>query len=117
VPVTAADTLLPLAGGFDLACLPDLDPLPFALPVHECAALGVPCLVGDAGAQAEAVRHYRCGEALPAGDVAAWAEAIERLASARDRPPLPEGPVPLRLEEEAFLYDSLYRALAATARS
>jgi glycosyltransferase involved in cell wall biosynthesis len=110
VPDVVPGSLVPVADQVDLACVPSLDPLAFALPVHEAAALGVACLVSDLGAQAEAAGHFGGAECLPPGDVPAWARAIRHWADRFDRrrPPPPDAPLPMRLEEEAFLYDGLY---------
>jgi glycosyltransferase involved in cell wall biosynthesis len=85
--------------------------------VHEAAALGVPALVGHLGAPAESIARSGAGEVIRAGDEAAWAAAIQacaddpsRLASWRRALPLP-----LRIEEEAFLYEGLYRQALGSA--
>lgn len=116
---TGLASLAPLAGQFDLACVPSLEAQAFSLPVHECAALGAMCLVSDLGAQAEAVRRYQCGQRLPPGDVAAWAQAIDQWAEGFDpkQPQRVDGRMPMRIEEEAFLCESLYRELLFRCRS
>lgn len=99
----------------DLLCLPSLVPETFSLALHEACALSVPALVSNLGAPGEWVEQYGAGEALPAGDVVAWAHAIDRLVHqpeqiTRWRATLP---LPTRAEEEAFFYESLYRTLLA----
>lgn len=97
----------------DLLCLPSHVPESFSLVLNEAAAMGVPTLVSDLGAPGERVAQYGCGLALPAGDVEAWTRAIAEIAAKPEclavwRAQLP---LPLRVEEEAFFYESLYRQL------
>lgn len=99
----------------DLLCLPSQVPETFSLVLHEACALGVPALVSDLGAPASHVSHFGGGKVLPAKLAQAWADAIAEVYS---HPDLLEKwgselPLPLRVEEEAFFYDSLYRAAAA----
>ena len=98
---------------FDMVCLPSLQASAFSLMAHECVALGIPCLASDLGGQAEALRRCDKGQLLAPGDVRGWAAAIDRWASSFD--PSDQGgmgaEVPLRIEEEAFLYAGLYRDL------
>lgn len=104
-------SLAAVAREVGLVCVPDLDAQAFALAVHESAALGVACLVTDHGAQAEAVADFACGSCLAPGDVQAWARAIAHWAG-HDRGRLPaasQARLPMRLEEEAFFYEGLYR--------
>lgn len=97
--------------GIDLLCLPSIVPESFSLVVHECAALGVPSLVSDRGAPAEAIAANGAGQVVAAGDEAAWAAALESLVAEPER--LRRWclavPLPQRIEEEAFLYEGLYR--------
>jgi len=102
-----------LLQSIDLLCLPSLVPESFSLVLDEAAAVGVPALVSDLGAPAERVEPYGCGAVLPAGDIAAWTTAIAEVVAQPDciaswRANLP---LPLRIEEEAFFYESLYRRL------
>lgn len=97
----------------DLLCLPTRVPETFSLTLNEAAALGVPALVSDLGAPADAIAAWGGGRAVPADDVHAWAEAIrdivrqpEVLDAWRRRLHLPA-----RIEEECFFYESLYRQL------
>ncbi len=97
----------------NILCLPSRVPETFSMVLHEAAALGVPALVSDLGAPAEHIAKYGDGCILPANDVQAWADAISELL---ERPELLSAyrarvPVPLRVEEEAFFYESLYRRL------
>lgn len=95
----------------DLLCLPSIVPESFSLVLRESAALGVPALVSDLGAPAELMADTEAGLALPAGDASAWAQAIADVQ--RDPAILErwraELPLPLRVEEEAFFYESIYR--------
>ena len=101
----------------DLFCLPSLEPAGFSLALAQAAAAGVPALVSDLGAAGALVTEFGCGQVVPAGDRGAWARAIaevvgqpQQLAAWRANLPLP-----LRIEEEAFLYDNLYRSLLQPA--
>ncbi|MBZ4211960.1 MAG: glycosyltransferase [Comamonadaceae bacterium] len=101
----------------DLLCLPSRVPETFSLALHEAAALGVPALVSDLGAPGEQVSRNGAGLALACEDVKAWAKAIGSVAA---EPEQIKGwqarlPLPLRVEEEAFYYDSLYRTLLSPA--
>lgn len=95
----------------DLLCLPSQVPESFSLVLHESAAAGVPALVSDLGAPAERVAELGSGRVVAAGDERAWADAI---AAALDQPTQLQAwkealALPLRVEEEAFFYQSLYR--------
>ncbi len=101
----------------DLLCLPSRVPESYSLVLHECSAAGVPALVSDCGAPAEHVNRYGCGQAVATGDPRAWADALASVLSApqvlrqwRERLPLPP-----RLEEEAFFYESMYRRVRKIA--
>ena len=98
---------------FDLLCLPSLVPETFSLAMHEASALGVPALVSDLGAPGAHVAHHGGGRALAFGDVEVWAKAISHAIESPDQIKVWKArlPLPLRVEEEAFYYDSLYRAL------
>ncbi len=100
----------------DLLCVPSLVPESFSLVLQEAAAAGIAALVSDLGAPSEQVSRLGSGKVLPPGDVEAWAEAIDEVATypeivSRWRANLP---LPRRIEEEAFFYESLYRCLANT---
>ncbi len=110
-----ADQVAELIHGIDLLCLPSLVPESFSLVVHECAAAGVPSLVSDLGAPAQAIGADAGGAVIRAGDVAAWSAMLgtvvrepARLAAWRSQVQLPQ-----RIEEEAFFYESLYRQALA----
>jgi glycosyltransferase involved in cell wall biosynthesis len=110
-PAVPADQVPRALGKFDVLCLPSLVPETFSLALHEGFAAGLPCIVSDLGHPAEVVRWNRCGEALPPNDIAAWNKAISRIAG---NPSILAGwkrnvPMPLRVEEEAFLYSHLYQ--------
>ena len=109
----AADAVPELMARFDVLCLPSLWPETFSLAIHEGFAAGLPCLVSDLGWPGHLVRREGCGQALAAGDVAAWRLAITKLAL--DRSPLAtwrgRTPHPQSVEQEGRLYDTLYRRL------
>jgi glycosyltransferase involved in cell wall biosynthesis len=113
-PVPARDVPATLAR-FDVLCVPSVVPETFCLALHEGFATGLPALVSDLGNQAAVVGQAGCGRVIPAGDVSAWAEAIgsvaadpAQLESWRSRIPLP-----MRIEEETFLYGQLYQRCVA----
>lgn len=109
------DALRGVVDQLDLLCLPSLVPETYSLVLQECAAAGVPALVSDLGAPAEQVRLTGAGAAVPAGNAAAWAAALAEWAADpelrqhwRQRVALP-----MRVEEEAFLYDGIFRRAVA----
>lgn len=101
-----------LIRGTDLLCLPSLLPETFSLAVHECAALGVPSLVADRGAPADLIRATGGGGIVDGDTPEAWSSSLsiwagdaalrQRWRQAVAMPP--------RVEEEAALYENLYRA-------
>lgn len=98
---------------FDILCVPSQVPETFSLSLHEAAALGIPALVSNLGAPGEYVSAHGCGQAVTAGDAGAWADAIGAVVQ---NPSLIQKwksllPLSVRVEEEAFFYDSLYRTL------
>jgi glycosyltransferase involved in cell wall biosynthesis len=114
---------LPSAGmpsflaSLDVLCVPSRVPETFSLALHEASAVAVPALVSDLGAPGAFVSRHGCGRALPPDDPGAWAQAIRELLS--DRHVLQAWrnnlPLPLRSEEEAFFYQSLYLEALAPA--
>ncbi|MBE0550226.1 MAG: glycosyltransferase [Rubrivivax sp.] len=113
----SADEVAALLHGVDLLCLPSLVPESFSLVLHEAAALGVPSLVSDRGAPADVIRATQAGAVVPADDPRDWAVALRKWV---DDPQLAAGwrravRLPLRVEEEAFLYEGLYRQSVAGA--
>lgn len=106
-----------LMRGLDVLCLPSLVPESFSLVVHEAAALGVPALVGPLGAPAQAIIQRGGGLVVDGGDEAGWAAALQSCVEKPDQLAQwrRELPLPQRIEEEAFLYEGLYRQTAAMA--
>jgi len=96
---------------FDVLCIPSLWPEPGSLALREGFAAGLPALVSDTGWPAQVVRESLCGKTVPVGDVAAWQHAIEEIGG--NRTLLQQWgknvPMQLRVEEESFFYDQLYR--------
>jgi|TARA_B100002003_G_scaffold251824_1_gene297907 glycosyltransferase involved in cell wall biosynthesis len=95
---------------FDLLCIPSVVPETFSLVFHEAMAAQVPAMVSALGAPQYHIETYQCGSVVPAGDRRAWTVALETVA---ERPELlaswrDELPLPLRIEEEAFIYQTLY---------
>jgi glycosyltransferase involved in cell wall biosynthesis len=121
--LAAADTRVELVGALpapqvfralqdvDLLCLPSQVPESYSLVVQEAAAAGVPALVSNLGAPAERVAELGSGRVVAAGDPQAWADAIG--ATLDDPSSLAAWkaalPLPARVEEEAFFYESLFR--------
>jgi len=66
-------------GGLDLLLAPSLGLESYGLAVAEALAAGTPALVSDRGALPERVVSGG-GVVVPAGDVAAWARALESIA-------------------------------------
>jgi glycosyltransferase involved in cell wall biosynthesis len=95
----------------DLLCLPSIIPESYSLVLHESAAVGVPALVSRLGAPSDFMSETQAGQAIDAGDPVAWAQAISNV---QQQPALLATwraglPLPIRVEEEAFLYEALYR--------
>ncbi len=63
----------------DVVLVPSLWYESFSLIVREAFAMGVPVVVSDLGALAEAVRDGVDGVRAPAGDVGAWRAILQRL--------------------------------------
>ncbi|WP_270174895.1 MULTISPECIES: glycosyltransferase [unclassified Diaphorobacter] len=103
---------------FDVLCLPSRVPETFSLSVSEAAVAGVPALVSDLGAPAERVRKVGGGRVLPVDDVDAWASAMTDVVRSPTQLCAWQRmlPLPLRVEEEAFFYESLYRRLSLCSR-
>jgi len=101
-------------GQCDLLCIPSLVPETFSLIFHEAAALGVPALVADHGAPAELVKQSQAGLIAKAGSPSDWARVLQQVLD--DRTVLQRWrkrlPMPARIEEEGFFYESLYRTVA-----
>lgn len=101
----------------DLLCLPSRVPETFSLALHEAAALGVPALVSNLGAPGDQVGANGGGQVLAFDDVQAWADALASVAEHPQQIKFWQAqlPLPLRVEEEGFYYDSLYRTLLRPA--
>lgn len=98
----------------DVLCLPSTVPESYSLTLREAALLGVPALVSDLGAQRDFVQANGGGCIVAAGSVAAWSQALSALmAEPQNLTAWKQSlPLPMRIEEEAFLYESLYRQCA-----
>ena len=106
-----SDEVVKTLRSFDILCLPSELPETFSLTLHEGFAAGLPCLVSDIGNLGSVVRASGCGATVPAGDLDAWEAAMRRVL---EEPAIVErwkikSPTPMRLEEEAFFCDQLYR--------
>lgn len=97
----------------DLLCLPSLVPESFSLVFHESAACGVPALVSDLGAPAQFLACNPCGGVVTAGSPQAWADAIKSIVNAPDTLSNWKRQLflPLRVEEEAFFYETIYQTV------
>ena len=98
----------------DVVVVPSLWYETFSLIVREAFAAGVPVVVSDLGALAEAVRDGVDGLRVPPGDVEAWRAALHRLLSSPElraklrtniRPPV-------TLSEHIAHIEALYRDVA-----
>ena len=116
-PVSAEEVPSVLSG-FDVLCVPSQVPETFSLVLHEAFAAGLPAIVSDLGHIAEVVRANGCGLVATATSIPAWSDAIESVAANRNQLRLWQTkiPCPLRIEEEAFFYDQIYRRNAAVHR-
>lgn len=96
-----------------LLCLPSVVPESFSLAFHEGAAAGIPALVSDLGAPAQHVQAHHCGRAIAAGEPKAWASAIADILEHPDMLTSWKKNLflPLRVEEEAFFFESIYQTL------
>jgi glycosyltransferase involved in cell wall biosynthesis len=105
------DEVPSLLSGFDVLCVPSQVPETFSLVLHEAFAAGVPAIVSDLGHIAEVVGANGCGLVVPATSLAAWSDAIKSVATNRNQLRVWQTkiPCPLRIEEEAFFYDQIYR--------
>lgn len=116
-PVSAEEVPSVLSG-FDVLCVPSQVPETFSLVLHEAFAAGLPAIVSDLGHIAEVVRANGCGLVAPATSIPAWSDAIKSVAANRNQLRLWQTkiPCPLRIEEEAFFYDQIYRRNAVLHR-
>lgn len=69
-------TLAPLLACGDIFVQPSIGEEAFGISVVEALASGLPALVSNQGGLREIVEDGVCGRLLPAGDTAAWREAI-----------------------------------------
>jgi glycosyltransferase involved in cell wall biosynthesis len=107
----SAEEVPSVLSGFDVLCVPSQVPETFSLVLHEAFAAGLPAIVSDLGHVAEVVRANGCGLVAPASSIPAWSDAIKSVAADRNQLRLwkTKIPFPLRIEEEAFFYDQIYR--------
>lgn len=108
-PISIAEIAQP----FDAVCLPGLESGAFSMLAQECAALGVPCFINHRGEKPGAVAPQGCVLLLAPADASAWTLLLDQWVNAFDRAQQPsmDAAVPLRIEEEAFFYEGLYRGL------
>jgi glycosyltransferase involved in cell wall biosynthesis len=94
-------------------CLPSRVPETYSLALHEAAVAGVPALVSALGAPGEHVSQHGGGRCLPPDDIDAWSGAIAAMLeeSQTIQDWRSKVALPLRVEEEAFFYESLYRQI------
>jgi glycosyltransferase involved in cell wall biosynthesis len=108
------DALAPLMPDYDALVVPSLWLETGPLVVLEAQAAGLFVLGSRLGGIAELVDEGDAGELVEAGNVAAWAASIKRLASRRRQGALPRPSRPVRTmstvaSEMADLYRSLQR--------
>ena len=96
---------------FDVLCIPSQVPETFSLTLHQGFSAGLPALVSDLGNPAEVVASAACGRVISAADGRAWQTTMKEIAA--DCGLLTNWraniPMPLRIEEEAFFYEHIYR--------
>ncbi|WP_187970565.1 glycosyltransferase [Aquibium microcysteis] len=109
-PVTS-DEVFAVLSRFDVLCLPSQVPETFSQVLHQAFACGVPALVSDLGAPAEIVGRHGCGWSVPFSDAGAWTQALRRLATDAEEVERARAaiPLPMRIEEEAFFLEHVYR--------
>ncbi len=107
-----ADQVPDVLAQFDVLCIPSKVPETFSLVLHQGFAAGIPAMVSDLGNLGELIKSSGAGCALPANDVNAWSAAIGKAASSSMQLEIWRSniPTPLRIEEEAFFYDQIYRS-------
>jgi glycosyltransferase involved in cell wall biosynthesis len=110
-PVARSDLAATLAK-YDALVVPSLWMETGPLVVLEAQAAGLFVLGARLGGIAELVDEGDAGEMVPAGNIAAWAEAIERLATRHRRGTLPRPSRPVRtISTAAAEMADLYRSL------
>lgn len=112
-PTQRPASIAEIAQPFDAVCLPGLESREFSMLAQECAALGVPYFISHRGEKPDAVAPQGCEQLLAPADAPAWAMSLAQWVNAFDRAQQPSmgAAVPLRIEEEAFFYEGLYRGL------
>ncbi len=106
--VDPADIFERLAS-MDVLCLPSIVPETFSLILREAASVGTPALVSDLGAPAAYVNQTGGGAVISAHDTDLWRDAIVSLSTDRIAEWSKRLPLPYRIEEESFLYQSVYQ--------
>jgi glycosyltransferase involved in cell wall biosynthesis len=96
---------------FDVICIPSVVPETFSLVLHEATAARTPALVSSLGAPKDYIERNKSGSVVNAGDVDAWRNQLREIIN---KPQLIEEwrenlPLPLRTEEEAFFYQTIYK--------
>jgi glycosyltransferase involved in cell wall biosynthesis len=110
-PVARSDLAATLAK-YDALVVPSLCLETGPLVVLEAQAARLYVLGADLGGIAELVDEGDAGALVPAGNIAAWAEAIERLASRHGHATLPRSSRPVRtISAVAVEMADLYRSL------
>ena len=111
-PVPASEIPNVLAS-FDLLAVPSQHRERLGHSLNLGFAAGIPALVSNLGSLAEVVTKSGAGQVIDATDMGAWSDAIAQIT--RDPEQLAAWtraiPLPTRIEEEAFLYSQIYRAI------
>lgn len=96
---------------FDLLCLPWDNATARMRILDQAAAAGVPMLASGHGDHGAWISEHGCGQVLPVGSIDVWANVLAAMRQNSEQ--LEEWrknlPLPLRIEEETFFYESLYR--------
>lgn len=100
----------------DAVLVPSLWYETFSLIVHEAFAAGVPVVVSNLGALAEAVRHEVDGLLVEPGSVGAWQETLQRLVDEPALAPTLAAQIrpPMSLDAHITHLQQIYREAART---
>jgi glycosyltransferase involved in cell wall biosynthesis len=111
-PSVARSDLAATLAKYDALVVPSLSMETGPLVVFEAQAAGLFVLGARLGGIAELLDEGDAGELVPAGNIAAWADAIERLASRHRHGTLPRPSSPVRtMSMVALEMAALYRSL------
>jgi glycosyltransferase involved in cell wall biosynthesis len=110
-PSVSSEQVFQVLQSFDLVCIPSVVPETFSLVLHEATAACTPAIVSSLGAPRDYIEQNKCGAVVNAGDIDAWCNQLKRIIN---KPQVIDEwrqnlPLPLRTEEEAFFYQTIYK--------